>query len=208
MKINSAATGDMFTFISSQAQEQPLASHSGRVLCRYAYGRAMETLLQGENGQDFVGVQTYGDVCNFVLCDGVSMSYQGDFAARFLGNTLLDWLDHTRDWSSAGFTEFMTSITESASAQLRRLAPPGGVPSLLREVLEDKQRMGSQSMYICGRIELPISRKKQGRLWTDGLADLDPIHQVLPDELIQILLDAPHTEGLQDDAAFLELQWS
>ncbi|WP_244364319.1 hypothetical protein [Paenibacillus cellulositrophicus] len=269
MKINSAATGDMFTFISSQAQEQPLASHSGRVLCRYAYGRAMETLLQGENGQDFVGVQTYGDVCNFVLCDGVSMSYQGDFAARFLGNTLLDWLDHTRDWSSAGFTDFMTSITESASAQLRRLAPPGGVPSLLREVLEDKQRMGSQSMYICGRIELPISRKKQGRLWmawqgdsrlrfwkdglevsehfddtfrtnerwstltgpvggkphvyqtrldygmpmrlqlyTDGLADLDPIHQVLPDELIQILLDAPHTDGLQDDAAFLELQWS
>lgn len=125
---------------------------------------------------------------------------------------------------------------------------------LLREVLEDKQRLGSQTMYICGRIELPTSKRKQGRIWmawqgdsrlrfwrheteisehfrgtmqtnerwstltgpvggqphvyqtrleygmpmrlqlyTDGLDDLDPIREPLPDEQIQVLLEARHT---------------
>ncbi|MGN7356141.1 hypothetical protein ACTHPF_02160 [Paenibacillus sp. SAF-054] len=268
MKTNTADTQDSFSFVSSQSSEHRLSSYQGRFACRYAYGRAMESLIQGEKGQDFVGVQIAGDACNFVLCDGVGQSYQGDFAARFLGNTLLDWLGTTREWSSAAFTRFMKDITGAASDQLQQLTPPGGVPSLLREVLEDKQRLGSQTMYICGRIELPQARKKHGRIWmawqgdsrlrfwkhnteisehfhatmltaerwstltgpvggaphvyqtrleygipmrlqlyTDGLDDLDPIRQVLPDEQIQVLLDAPHTGGLQDDAAFLELQW-
>lgn len=268
MKTNTAATQGLFTFVSSQSSEHRLSTYEGRFVCRYAYGRAMESLVQGEKGQDFVGVHMDGNSCNFVLCDGVGQSYQGDFAARFLGNTLLDWLGTTREWSSAAFTSFMQEITVSASEQLKQLTPPGEVPALLREVLEDKQRLGSQTMYICGRIELPTARKRQGRIWmawqgdsrlrfwkndveiseyfhatmltnerwstltgpvggsphvyqtrleyglpmrlqlyTDGLDDLDPIRQLLPDEQIQILLDAPHTGGLEDDAAFLELQW-
>ncbi|GIO66954.1 hypothetical protein NYE48_10075 [Paenibacillus sp. FSL M7-1455] len=268
MKMNSAAAKDVFTYVSSQSSEQRLSTYRGRFVCRYAYGRAMESLVQGEKGQDFVGVHIDGDVCNFVLCDGVSMSYRGDFAARFLGHTLLEWLGKTREWSSAGFAGFMREITVAASAQLKQLIPPSETPSLLREVLEDKQRLGSQTMYICGRIELPTSKRKQGRIWmawqgdsrlrfwrheteisehfrgtmqtnerwstltgpvggqphvyqtrleygmpmrlqlyTDGLDDLDPIREPLPDEQIQVLLEARHTGGLQDDAAFLELKW-
>lgn len=268
MKTNTAAAQDVFSFVSSQSAEQRLSTYHGRFACRYAYGRAMDSLIQGEKGQDFVGVHIEGDSCNFVLCDGVGQSYQGDFAARFLGNTLLDWLSTTREWSSAAFTGFMKDITGAASEQLKQLTPPGEAPSLLREVLEDKQRLGSQTMYICGRIELPSAKKKHGRIWmawqgdsrlrfwkndteisehfhatmltserwstltgpvggtphvyqtrleygvparlqlyTDGLDDLDAIRQLLPDEQIQVLLDAPHTGGLQDDAAFLELQW-
>ncbi|MDR0270112.1 protein phosphatase 2C domain-containing protein [Paenibacillus sp.] len=268
MKINTAEAHDKFTFVSSQSSEQRLSVHHGRFVCRYAYGRAMESLVQGEKGQDFVGVHIDGDTCNFVLCDGVGMSYQGDFAARFLGDILLNWLKRTREWSSAGFADFMRGITGTATEQLSKLTPPGETPSLLREVLEDKQRLGSQTMYICGRIELPMARKRPGRIWmawqgdsrlrfwknneeisehfratmltkerwstltgpiggqphvyqtrleygipmrlqlyTDGLDDLDPIREVLPDEQIQVLLDAPHTGGLEDDAAFLELRW-
>ncbi|WP_052020148.1 hypothetical protein [Paenibacillus pini] len=267
MRTELTNTAEQFTFISSQATEQHVTSYTGDFICRYAYGRAMDTLIQGENGQDFVGVHIQGNVCNFVLCDGVSMSYQGDFAARYLGNTLLDWLKRTSDWSSAGFGSYMKQITSEATEQLQQLTPSGDVSPLLREVLEDKQRLGSQTMYICGRIELP-TRKKQGRIWmawqgdsrlrywkdeteisqyfrgtmltkerwstrsgpvgglphvyqsrleygepmrlqlyTDGLDDLDPMRQWLPDEQIQLLLNAPHTGGLCDDAAFLELKW-
>jgi hypothetical protein len=39
------------------------------------------------------------------------------------------------------------------------------------------------------------------------LSDLDPIREPVPDEQIQVLLDASHTGGLDDDAAFIELQW-
>ncbi|MCJ8010729.1 hypothetical protein MUG84_03090 [Paenibacillus sp. KQZ6P-2] len=268
MKSNTAAMSDKFTFVSSQSSDHQLSTYQGRFVCRYAYGRAKETMLQGEKGQDFVAVHIEGDTCNFVLCDGVGQSYQGDFAARFLGNRLMGWLGTTREWSSSAFAAFLSEITVAASEQLKQLTPPEEVPSLLREVLEVKQRLGSQTMYICGRIELPSSRKKHGRIWmawqgdsrlrfwkndaeisehfqttmltserwstlkgpigglphvyqtrleyglpmrlqlyTDGLDDLDPIRQVLPGEQVQLLLNAPHTGGLQDDAAFLELQW-
>ncbi|MNP15490.1 hypothetical protein D3C76_1078510 [compost metagenome] len=44
-------------------------------------------------------------------------------------------------------------------------------------------------------------------LYTEALSDLDPIRDWLPDEQVQILFDAPHTNGLREDAAYLEFAW-
>ncbi|AJS59061.1 hypothetical protein UB51_12010 [Paenibacillus sp. IHBB 10380] len=258
---------DTFRYVSSQSEEQLVSCYDGIFKCRYGYGRASETASHGEKGQDFVGVHITGDVCNFVLCDGVGMSYQGDFASRFVGNTLLNWLDTTEDWTSVGFTSYMQDLTRTATEELNLVDIPDDLPALLKEVLTDKRRLGSHTMYICGRIELPTSTQV-GRIWmawqgdcrlrfwrddqeiseyfqrtmqtnehwstaqgvlgsaphvyqsrleygipmrlqlyTDGLHDLDAIRERLPDEQIQILFDAPHTYGLTDDAAFLELNW-
>lgn len=261
-------TTDVFTYVSSQKEEVALKTYQGQFLCRYGYARAHETATQGDQGQDFVGVHIDNHICNFVLCDGVSMSYQGDFAARFLGDKLLEWLSSTTDWSSAGFSQYMRELVVPASKEIEQLTIPGDVPHLLRDVLTHKQRLGSQTMYICGRIELPRSKRQKGRIWmawqgdsrlrfwkeeeeiseyfqntmqtherwstkegplggqphvyqsrleygvpmrlqlySDGLNDLDPIREWLPDEQIQLLFDAAHTDGLKDDAAFLELKW-
>lgn len=128
--------------------------------------------------------------------------------------------------------------------------------------------MGSESMYICGRIELPGRFQRKGRLWlawqgdsrvrlwrhhqevtaelgdrfrtterwstrtgpiggkpheyecrldqgagyrlqlySDGLNDLDPLTELIPDEQVQVLFNARHTDGLEDDASFLEIVW-
>jgi hypothetical protein len=256
-----------FRYVSVQTGEQPLTLYQGAFKCRYGYGRAAETVNQGDSGQDFAAVRMNGNVCNFVLCDGVGMSYLGDFAARFLGNALLDWLETTQHPTLEAVEHLLHDLTLPASEQLEKLQPLESSPLLLREVLMEKRSRGSQAMYVCGRIELTGGGRKsrvwlawQGdsriRLWhnnqeqsgvfqahcktnerwstlegpvggkphiyetkgsagdslrlqlyTDGLNDLDAIQAYVPDEHIQVLLDATHTGGLEDDAAFIELEW-
>ncbi|MFM9277200.1 hypothetical protein [Paenibacillus jiagnxiensis] len=258
---------DYFTYISSQTSEQPLSSYESRFRCRYGYGRSSDSANAGESGQDFAALHIDGHVCTFVLCDGVGMSYRGEFAARYLGQSLLAWLNDDAVLNPACLNERLQLWAASAAEELEKEPIPHR-SGLLRNVLEEKRRQGSQTMYICGRIELPFRGKKgkmtlawQGdsriRLWkgpeeagdifgntfrtserwstargpvggqphwyetrlsvgeqmrlqlyTDGLADLDPIREQLPDDQIQILLDSSHTDGLDDDAAFLELQWN
>ncbi|MFC9708097.1 hypothetical protein ACFTRD_08045 [Paenibacillus sp. NPDC056933] len=256
-----------FRYVSVQTGEQPLTRYQGAFKCRYGYGRAAETVNQGDTGQDFAAVRMNGNVCTFVLCDGVGMSYLGDFAARFLGNALLEWLETDQHPSSVTMERLLHDLTVPASEQLEKLQPLDNSPVLLREVLMEKRSRGSQAMYVCGRIELSGGARKsrmwlawQGdsriRLWrggqeqsgafqlhcrtnerwstldgpvggkphiyeaklsagepirlqlyTDGLNDLDAIEAYIPDEQIQVLLDARHTGGLEDDAAFIELEW-
>ncbi len=243
-----------------------LSSHHSRFMCRYGYGRSAESASMGESGQDFAAVRIHKSVCCFVLCDGVGLSYRGDFAARYLGSSLLDWMEQRQDLSANQLREYLERLAGAATEELDR-QPLDHESGLMRSVLEDKRRQGSQSMYICGKIELP-KRGTRGRLrlawqgdsrlrlwngteeiselfdhtfstaerwstsrgpiggkphwyersipadmpmrlqvYTDGLSDLDPIREPVPDEQIQVLLDASHTGGLDDDAAFIELQW-
>ncbi|CAH1211299.1 hypothetical protein PAECIP111890_03689 [Paenibacillus sp. JJ-223] len=276
MRLVSLSTGDKlprarsyrgFRYVSLQTGEQPLTRYEGAFKCRYGYGRAAETVNQGDSGQDFAAVNMDGDVVHFVLCDGVGMSYLGDFAARFLGNALLEWLVSTPVPSAEGVERLLRELTVPASDQLSKLKPLDNSPLLLREVLMEKLRRGSQAMYVCGRVELAkgngnsrmwlawqgdlrirmwrngkehsapfqqmrrsserwstlegpvggkphvydakLSGKESFRLqmYTDGLNDLDAIHTYIPDEHIQVLLDAAHTGGLEDDAALIELEW-
>lgn len=255
-----------FAYISSQTGDQPLSSHHSRFMCRYGYGRSAESASMGESGQDFAAVRIHKSVCCFVLCDGVGLSYRGDFAARYLGSSLLDWMERGQDLSADQLKVYLERLAGTAAEELDR-QPLDHESGLMRSVLEDKRRQGSQSMYICGKIELP-KRGSRGRLptclargftftimercrgnqravrsylstserwstsrgpiggkphwyersipadmpmrlqvYTDGLSDLDPIREPVPDEQIQVLLDASHTGGLDDDAAFIELQW-
>lgn len=256
----------IFRYVSAQTGEQPLTRYQGAFKCRYGYGRAAETVHQGDSGQDFAAVRMDGNVCTFVMCDGVGMSYLGDFAARFLGNALLEWLETTSNPTVEAMERLLQELTVPASEQLKKIQPLDNSPLLLREVLMEKRSRGSQAMYVCGRIELSRGMGKsriwmawQGdsriRLWrngqeqsgafqnhcrtnerwstlegpvggkphiyeaklsnepirlqlyTDGLNDLDAIQAYIPDEHIQVLLDAAHTGGLEDDAAFIELEW-
>ncbi|MCM3204994.1 protein phosphatase 2C domain-containing protein [Paenibacillus illinoisensis] len=256
----------IFRYVSAQTGEQPLTRYQGAFKCRYGYGRAAETVHQGDSGQDFAAVRMDGNVCTFVMCDGVGMSYLGDFAARFLGNALLEWLEKTSNPTVEAMEHLLQELTVPASEQLKKIQLLDNSPLLLREVLMEKRSRGSQAMYVCGRIELSRGMGKsriwmawQGdsriRLWrngqeqsgafqnhcrtnerwstlegpvggkpniyeaklsnepirlqlyTDGLNDLDAIQAYIPDEHIQVLLDAAHTGGLEDDAAFIELEW-
>lgn len=116
----------------------------------------------GESGQDFAAVRIHKSVCCFVLCDGVGLSYRGDFAARYLGSSLLDWMERGQDLSADQLRGYLERLAGTAAEELDQ-RPLDHESGLMRSVLEDKRRQGSQSMYICGKIELP-KRGSRGRL--------------------------------------------
>ncbi|WP_305022919.1 hypothetical protein [Paenibacillus lacisoli] len=254
-------------YICEQTADQPVTRLGGALTCRFAYGRASETADAEEPGQDFLGIWMQRDLCSFVLCDGVGQSFQGDFAARYLGTSLLDWLAAETAPSLPRLQRKLELWTGTATEQLERETALEHVPALLRHVLEDKKKLGSQTMYVCGQLKLP-SRKRRGRMWlawqgdsrvrlwsqsrecsiqspevsgvsdrwstqkgiigkgphiyetslppgqpmrlqlySDGLSDLDAVQEEVPDDELQLLLQAEHVGGLEDDAAFIELKW-
>ena len=259
---------EKFRYISSQVKEQKISSYKGLMTCRYGYGRAIEKATQGEMGQDFLGVYIKDDICNFTLCKGIGKKDQKSLASRNLGNMLMEWLDTTEDWSSAGFLSFLKNTAPLSLADLNTGTTQEENLAFMGKVFEEMQLQDLDAMYICGRLELPTLERPIGRIWmawqgdsrlkywrdelevsqyfkqtmttdewwsasdgpvggaphvyqsrleygmpmrlqlyTEGLSDLDPIGDWLPDEQIQILFDAPHTDGLRDDAGFLEFKW-
>ena len=148
---SAGAKASSYFFESQQTTEQPLTRVEQAFRCRYAYGRAAETVVLAEKGQDYLAFAVDDNVCSFVLCDGVGLSYQGDFASRFLGSGLLGWLRKGQDLSRQQLDRKLMELTQAAAAEAASFHIDERTPQLLREVLQEKQRKGSEAMYICGR---------------------------------------------------------
>ena len=156
-----------------QSSDTPVSSVAGDGWqCHYGYARCAEARATDEPGQDYVALRVYDSGLLFVVCDGVSQSYYGDFAARFAGNRVLDWL------SSLQYAElepdiprlqhelngYLLDATHTATEQLDGYALHADVNGLLREVLLDKKRQVSSAMYVGGRLDFPGERHPAGRL--------------------------------------------
>ena len=112
--------------------------------------------------QDYALVVRRWDQASIAFCvsDGVGGSYRGDFAAHYLTQCLVDWLQALPDLS--GNTQPMTKQLEKrlhhwagvGQDELRREALPTGLPDLLREVLEEQRdQHGSETVFFGGRID-------------------------------------------------------
>ena len=121
--------------------------------------------MLSEMGQDFIALKMDEEVCHFVLCDGVGLSYRGDVASRLLGQGLMNWLDTVEEPTSSSLERKLKELTHEADREMRTHSLSSENPKLLREVLEEKQRKGSEAMYICGRIERSSGFRRKGRLW-------------------------------------------
>ncbi|USB31982.1 hypothetical protein [Paenibacillus sp. YPG26] len=174
-----------FVWTSQQNQLYPLMETlTSHFSCRYTYSPSEDTLGSGEASQDYLAVGVDGNSCRFVVCDGVSLSYRGDFAAGFLGRRIFNWLGYTPELSAEGFERFLNDLVPEASESANRLDLPPDMPPLLRDVLEEKRSRGIESMYLCGRIELPEARGDSGRLWLAWQGDCRLRRWVNNEELI------------------------
>lgn len=155
-----------FEWSSHQNHVYPLSEKmTSRFICRYTYSPSDETIESGEASQDYLAVGIESNSCRFVICDGVSLSYRGDFAARFLGSRIFNWLGHTRDLSRQSFEQLLHDLVPDASEAVDNLEMPPNIPLLLKDVLEEKRSRGAETMYLCGRIELPEAGRTRGRIW-------------------------------------------
>lgn len=161
-----------------QDQETPVQVARGQNLAyRFAYARAAETRAAGDLGQDYLAVREGEQAFVFALCDGVSQSFFGDLAARYLGDALVAWLgEHlpfTMDSEAVrtALTDHLQGLIASATEQVQRQSLPPDIPPMLRDVLEEKRALGSESTFVCGRIDLPGGDFLAGRLVLAWMGD-------------------------------------
>ena len=148
----------------------------GKFTVRYAYARSAESRLEDEPGQDYLTFNQSNKSFCFVVCDGVSQSFFGDLAAQVLGDGLIQWLIAQN--SNIGKKQ----LTPSLHSHLVALTGPGSqiveshqidkdIPAMLESVLEEKRTLGSESMFFCGRIDLPGKEFPRGRVLFSWMGD-------------------------------------
>lgn len=130
----------------------------GKVALTYLYDRSRDSQQAHGRGQDFIAF--YGDEHRlaFAVCDGVSQSFYGDLAARFLGEKLVTWL------AELPFPDDAEAFRAALSAQLAAWQPEADalvaaqpirpdLPPLLRDALLRKRENGSESMFLAALID-------------------------------------------------------
>lgn len=130
------------------------------VALTYLYDRSRDSKKTNTPGQDFIAYCHAGDRLAFAVCDGVSQSFYGELAARFLGERLVDWL-LARDMATLGeegrFDEMLTLAlnewTDEASALVRVKPINPALPPIVRNALERKRENGSETMFVAGLID-------------------------------------------------------
>jgi len=137
---------------------------------RYAYARSTETRTANDSGQDYLVIREGDRTFVFALCDGVSQSFYGDLAARILGDALVDWLWQAlppmsdADAIQIALTAYLEELTAFATLEVQQQALPPDLPVMLREVLEQKRILGSESTFVAGRVDLPGPDLPDGRV--------------------------------------------
>lgn len=143
----------------------------GPFVIRYLFARSKESVESGEPGQDYIAVRYDDRRLVFALCDGVGQSFYGDLAARFLGDALVDWL-----WNRLPVGEFrpevvrrmlaehLLGLTAEATRAVQSVPLPPDAPPMLRDVLEQKRTIGSETTFVCGILETPSPDQPEGRI--------------------------------------------
>ncbi len=124
----------------------------------YLYDRSRDSRLAGAPGQDFIGYacDTRAQRIAFAVCDGVSQSFYGDLAARFLGERLVSWLAEAAisDDFSAQVESALHEWTSPATELVRSRPISDSVAPIVRDALERKREAGSETMFVAGLVDL------------------------------------------------------
>ncbi|MEH7457881.1 protein phosphatase 2C domain-containing protein [Bacillus sp. JJ1127] len=152
--------------VVSQVEETPLQLvKNDNFICKYGYYRARESQELQESGQDFLAFHMNDSSITFAVCDGVGMSFCGELASAFIGKKLMNWLYNLKNPYESNslqkeLHELLQVWTNEGMEIVKSFQLPENTAWLLAEVLEEKRKHGSESMFICGKIELVMSENK------------------------------------------------
>lgn len=131
---------------------------------RYAYARSMESRSSNDLGQDYLTFVEDSTSVVFALCDGVGQSFYGNLAAKYLGDSLIEWLvSRPIEGSQAGdvakeMAQHLFALTERAADLVNQYPLSENMPAMLRQVLERKKELGSETTLVAGKIEIRTGR--------------------------------------------------
>ena len=157
---------------TNQAQNTFVRQPFDQGTLRLLYQRCQESEAQASPCQDYAvaASETSTSLC-FCVCDGVSGSYQGDFAARYLATALLDWLIKARPSATesrvlaASLVDDLAQWAHQGHASLAQVAVAPDTPPLVREVMEEtRATYGSEAVFLACRIDLDTPAKREQQL--------------------------------------------
>ncbi len=133
----------------------------GSAALTYLYDRSRDSQRAGARGQDFIAFWGDAQRLAFAVCDGVSQSFYGDLAARFLGEKLVAWL------AESPFPADQDAFCAALSAQLAAWQPEAealvmahplrpDLPPMLRDALLRKRENGSESMFLAVLVDQAV----------------------------------------------------
>lgn len=162
--------------VNPEIETHPQVVRGKNFAYRYAYARSSDCRAEDEVGQDYLIFGKTEDTFFFALCDGVSQSFFGDVAARVLGEGLLGWLEEVSTMANAAslrgsLSAFLGDLTRKGSAAVAEHPIPDDLAPMLQEVLAEKRSLGSESTFVCGRVDLPSDALPQGRLLLAWMGD-------------------------------------
>jgi hypothetical protein len=128
----------------------------------YVYARSRDTREAHSTGQDFIAYRYDEQRIAFVVCDGVSQSFFGDLAARFLGLRLVEWLwtADTSDQSKylSALNDALQGWSHDATVLVDAKTFRADLPEMQKIALERKRANGSESMFVAGQIDRQTNR--------------------------------------------------
>lgn len=169
---------EMRLFQIDQRMEYPLSAlQAGPFALRCTYARSRETRQGNDVGQDYITYQVAEDSILFCVCDGVSQSFYGNLAAKYLGDSLLQFMLQSDCFQSMDrevvkykLSSFLKQMTSPATDMISHHVIPSHIGGLFREVLEEKRLKGSETTFVCGRISCAAGENK-GQITAAWLGD-------------------------------------
>ncbi len=151
--------------ILPQTTETPVSAHLGaRFGYRVAYARSADSQAHNDKGQDYLTLRADDERLAFALCDGVSQSFMGDLAAQLVGEALVDWLwqalpDNAEASAiQAPLAEFLNQQAPIAAETVRTFALAPDLLPMIRDVLERKRELGTETTFIGGCVDVTAGR--------------------------------------------------
>ena len=145
-------------FLDQQQDVPPTQLDQGFARLRYAYLRSCESLQAHDAGQDYITFEANEEQISFCICDGVGLSFYGNLAARYLGDSLRKWISvkKVEDWRYIHDFQFdisliLRNLRREAEEMIARFEIPGSITGIFREVLEAKRAVGSETTFLCGK---------------------------------------------------------
>lgn len=159
-----------------QDQETPLQTMETNLFCRFTYLRAKESQQACESGQDYLTFMHSPTRFCFALCDGVSLSFHGELAAKMLGDALVEWVTQQKPplltdgkQAQVRLHQHLQSLTVEATKQIQSHIIPPPVSPWVRDVLEEKRTLGSEAAFVCGCLDDP---SEKGNLFLAWMGDI------------------------------------
>jgi hypothetical protein len=141
---------------------------------------------KGDNpGQDFATVRSGEGYVVGVVADGVSQSFYGDLAARYLSRWLTNRLWQERETAPSASrleTELKALEREFATEVVEKVQIPEHLAPMLRQSLEDTRGQGSQAVFAAFVLD---ARENRLHLYQVGDADALVHYPDKPPTLIQ-----------------------